>query len=138
MMAAGFAHYGFKPAVNQVFEALFEAATYMDLRQLPELFCGFRRKPSQGPTLYPVACLPQAWAAGAPFGLLQAAVGLEFQTARNDVVLRRPCLPSFLDHVIFRNLWVGSSSLDLALSRHGGDIAVKVLRNDGHVTVAQT
>ena len=137
MIATGLAHYGFKHAANRVFEALFSAATYMDLRRLPELFCGFRRKAGQGPTLYPVACLPQAWAAGAPFELLQAAVGLEFQPARNEIVLRKPCLPSFLDHVIFRNLRVGPSSVDLALNRHGGDIAMKVLRNDGGVSVAQ-
>jgi glycogen debranching enzyme len=137
MIAAGFAHYGFKPAVNRVFEALFDAATYMDLRRLPELFCGFRRKPSQGPTLYPVACSPQAWAAGTPFGLLQTAVGLEFQPANNTIVFRQPCLPSFLDHVIFRNLRLGPASVDLALSRHGGEIAVTVLRNDGQVSVAQ-
>jgi glycogen debranching enzyme len=138
MIASGFAHYGFKAAANRVFEAMFEAATYMDLRRLPELFCGFRRKPSQGPTLYPVACLPQAWAAGAPFGLLQAAVGLEFRPARNEILFRSPCLPVFLDHVTFRNLRVGLSSVDLALSRESGDIAVRVLRNDGQVSVAQT
>jgi glycogen debranching enzyme len=135
MIAAGFAHYGLKQAVNRVFEALFEAATYMELRRLPELFCGFRRKRSQGPTLYPVACLPQAWAAGAPFGLLQAAVGLEFQPARNEIVLRNPRLPRFLSHVTFRNLRIGPSSVDLALTQHGSDIAVQVLRKDGPVSV---
>ena len=58
--------------------ALFDAATYMDLRRLPELFCGFRREKGRGPTLYPVACAPQAWASATPFTLLEAALGLEF------------------------------------------------------------
>ena len=32
----------------------------------------------RGPTLYPVACSPQAWASATPFALLEAALGLEF------------------------------------------------------------
>ena len=66
LIAAGFARYGFKDAINRVFKGMFDAASYMDLRRLPELFCGFQRGRERGPTLYPVACSPQAWAAGAP------------------------------------------------------------------------
>src|SRR6266536_2238875 len=96
LMALGFARYGLKDAVAQVFTAIFEAASYMDLRRLPELFCGFQRRRGRGPTLYPVACSPQAWAGGAPFLMLQASLGLEFDVARNEIRLRNPCLPSFL------------------------------------------
>src|SRR4029077_14232186 len=66
LIALGLARYGLKHSVEQVFKGLFEAATYMDLRQLPELFCGFRRERRRGPTLYPVACAPQAWASATP------------------------------------------------------------------------
>ena len=85
LIALGFARYGFKRAVGQVMQGLFEAATYMDLRRLPELFCGFQRERRRGPTLYPVACAPQAWASATPFSLIEAALGLEFrpQTQRN-------------------------------------------------------
>src|SRR5262249_24271707 len=76
LIALGLARYGHKRAVAQVFKGLFDAATYMDLRRLPELFCGFQRRRGQGPTLYSVACSPQAWAAGTPFMLLQACLGL--------------------------------------------------------------
>ena len=62
-------------AVERVFEGLFDAATYMDLRRLPELFCGFQRGRGRGPTLYPVACAPQAWASATPFPLMQACLG---------------------------------------------------------------
>ena len=71
------ARYGAKKAVGRVFRGLFDAAAYMDFRRLPELFCGFQRSRERGPTLYPVACSPQAWAAGTPFSLLQATLGLE-------------------------------------------------------------
>ena len=81
LIALGLARYGLKHSVEQVFKGLFDAATYMDLRRLPELFCGFRRETRRGPTLYPVACAPQAWASATPFTLLEAALGLEFDAA---------------------------------------------------------
>ena len=59
----------------------------MDLRRLPELFCGFQRERRRGPTLYPVACAPQAWASATPFTLLEAALGLEFDAARGEIRL---------------------------------------------------
>ena len=81
LIALGLARYGLKHSVEHVFKGLFDAATYMDLRRLPELFCGFRREKHRGPTLYPVACAPQAWASATPFTLLEAALGLEFDAA---------------------------------------------------------
>ena len=100
LIALGFARYGQKRALERVFKGLFDAATYMDLRRLPELFCGFRRARGHGPTLYPVACSPQAWAAATPFALLQASLGLEFEPAEQEIRLRNPSLPSFLDEVV--------------------------------------
>ena len=81
LIALGLARYGLKHSVEHVFKGLFDAATYMDLRRLPELFCGFQRERRRGPTLYPVACAPQAWASATPFTLLEAALGLEFDAA---------------------------------------------------------
>jgi glycogen debranching enzyme len=78
IIAVGFARYGHKGAVERIFKSLFDAASYTDLRQLPELYCGFQRGRQRGPTLYPVAYSPQAWAAGTPLLLLQASLGLEF------------------------------------------------------------
>jgi glycogen debranching enzyme len=136
LIAAGFARYEHKAAVSRVFGALFEAASYMELRRLPELFCGFQRSRERGPTLYPVACSPQAWAAGTPFMLLQAALGLEFDPDHNEIQLRAPQLPSFLDEVTLRNLRLGRSSLDLTVRRHGTDVSLQILRNEGQVRVA--
>ena len=99
LIAAGFARYGHKSAIDRVFKGLFDAASYMDLRRLPELYCGFQRGRERGPTLYPVACSPQAWAAGTPLMLLQSSLGLEFDPDRNEILLRKPRLPSFLEEV---------------------------------------
>ena len=76
LIALGLARYGLKQPVETLFEGLFSAATYMDHRRLPELFCGFQRQRGHGPTLYPVACSPQAWASATPFTLLEASLGL--------------------------------------------------------------
>ncbi|MDB5635981.1 MAG: amylo-alpha,6-glucosidase, partial [Bradyrhizobium sp.] len=113
LIALGLARYGLKHSVGRVFEGLFEAATYMDLRRLPELFCGFRRENRRGPTLYPVACAPQAWASATPFTLLEAALGLEFDVRRGEIRLRNPRLPAFLNEVVLHELQLGPSSVDL-------------------------
>ncbi len=136
LIALGLARYGLKHSVAHVFKGLFDAATYMDLRRLPELFCGFRREKRRGPTLYPVACAPQAWASATPFTLLEAALGLEFDVARNEIRLRNPHLPAFLNEVILRDLRLGGSSVDLRIRRHGEDVALEVLRTRGQIQVS--
>src|SRR4030095_7773949 len=97
LIALGLARYGFKHSVEHLFKGLFDAASYMDLRRLPELFCGFQREKRRGPTLYPVACAPQARASATPVTLLEALLGLEFRPATNEIFLRNPQLPQFLD-----------------------------------------
>ena len=136
LIAAGFARYGYKDAVDRVFRGLFDAASYMDLRRLPELYCGFQRGRERGPTLYPVACSPQAWAAGTPLMLLQSSLGLEFDPDRKEIRLRNPRLPSFLDEVTLSNLLLGQSTVDLMLCRHEHGVSLQVLRNEGHITLA--
>ncbi len=136
LIALGLARYGLKHSVAHLFKALFDAATYMDLRRLPELFCGFRREKQRGPTLYPVACAPQAWASATPFTLLEAALGLEFDAARGEIRLRNPHLPAFLNEVLLRELRLGSSSVDLRVSRHGDEVALEVLRTHGRIQVS--
>ena len=136
LIALGLARYGLKHSVAHLFKALFDAATYMDLRRLPELFCGFRREKGRGPTLYPVACAPQAWASATPFTLLEAALGLEFDAAQGEIRLRNPRLPAFLNDVILRDLQLGTSSVDLRVRRHGDDVSLEVLRTRGQIRVS--
>ena len=136
LIALGLARYGLKHSVGQVFKGLFDAATYMDLRRLPELFCGFRREKHRGPTLYPVACAPQAWASATPFTLLEASLGLEFDAERSEIRLRNPHLPAFLNEVVLRELRLGSSTVDLRIRRHGDEVSMEVLRRRGQIQVS--
>jgi glycogen debranching enzyme len=136
LIALGFGRYGLKRSVERIFKGLFDAATYMELRRLPELFCGFQRQRSRGPTLYPVACSPQAWASATPFTLLEASLGLEFDQRNNEIRLRNPMLPGFLDEVVLRNLRLGHSSVDLRLHRHKDEVSVDIPRRQGEIQVS--
>ena len=136
LIALGLARYGLKHSVEQLFKALFDAASYMDLRRLPELFCGFRREKGRGPTLYPVACAPQAWASATPFTLLEAALGLEFDADRGEIRLHNPRLPAFLNEVVLRDLRLGASSADLRVRRHGDEVSLEVMKTRGQIQVS--
>ncbi len=135
LIALGLSRYGFKAEVLRIVEGIADAANAMDLHRLPELFCGFPRRARQGPTLYPVACWPQAWASAAPFAFLEACLGLDCDHAANVIRLTRPMLPPFLDEVCIRGLRVGASRVDLFLRRHRSDVSVNVLARDGDVGV---
>ena len=135
LIAQGFARYGLKPDVSTVLTGLFDASLFVDLHRMPELFCGFVRRPGEGPTLYPVACAPQSWAAAAVFFLLQACLGLDIDLPRSRVSFRRPLLPESLPAVHISNLQVGSGSLDLLLRRFDRSVGVDILRREGEIEV---
>jgi len=136
LIALGLARYGHKESIATLFAGLFGAATYMDHRRLPELFCGFQRQRGQGPTLYPVACSPQAWASATPFTLLEASLGLEFDPFNREIRLRNPRLPEFLDEVTLRDLRLSSSSVDLRVRRHGDTVSLDTTRISGDIRVS--
>jgi glycogen debranching enzyme len=107
----------------------------MHLRRLPELFCGFERKRGKAPTLYPVACAPQAWAAVAPYALLQACLGIELDGGAAKLRLRKPRLPHFIDWMTVKRLSVGGTKMDLLLRRHDSSVAVNLLGRNGAAEV---
>jgi glycogen debranching enzyme len=100
IVAAGLSRYEFRDEALLVMNGMFEASLAMELHRLPELFCGFSRRSGEVPTLYPVACAPQAWASGAVFLLLQGLLGLEVDAATRLVRFTRSRLPSFLNEVL--------------------------------------
>jgi glycogen debranching enzyme len=136
LIALGMARYGLKRPIERLFKGLFDAATYMEMRRLPELFCGFQRGRGRGPTLYPVACSPQAWASATPFTLIEASLGLQFDPAGSEIRLIDPRLPSFLDWVRLRDLQLGECVVDLVARRNNDNVAVEVMRTEGPVRVA--
>jgi len=136
LIGLGFASYGLKQQLETLFTGLFHAGTYMEHRRLPELFCGFQRQAGHGPTLYPVACSPQAWASATPFALLQASLGLQLDPFANEIRLSNPRLPAFLDAVMLRNLQLGSSRIDLRVRRHNDTVSLDTPRIEGGIRVS--
>jgi glycogen debranching enzyme len=114
---------------------MFELSSAVELQRLPELICGFHRRADERPTLYPVACAPQAWAAGAVYLLIQACLGLEVEASPPRVTFRRAVLPEEIRTLQVSNLAVGHGSVDLLLERHPHDVSITVLRREGTVEV---
>ena len=135
LIAAGMWRYGFADGANQVFTALYEAALQFPYYRLPELFCGIARTAYGVPIGYPVACSPQAWAAGAPFLFLQTMLGLQPHADRGELELFRPNLPDWLGKVTLTNLRVGDAAVDLLFHRWRGTTSAEVLRKVGDISV---
>jgi glycogen debranching enzyme len=135
LIALGFARYGLKREAAVLFEGMFDVATRMDLMRLPELFCGFPRRRDTAPTLYPVACSPQAWASAVPFGMLEACLGLCCDYARNEVRFEKPMLPQFLDQLVIHNLAIGESRIDMTIERHKEEIVVTPLKRSDNIEI---
>ena len=99
--------------------------------RMPELFCGFPRVNGYGPTQYPVACAPQAWAAGVVFMLIASMLGLQPDAADNQITLSRPTLPGWLTWIEVRGLRVSKSRLGVRVSQGSDGAAVELLARDG-------
>ena len=110
----------------------------LELHRLPELFCGLERRPGEGPTLYPVACAPQAWAAAASFMLIEACLGLTIRGSENRVIFNRPCLPEGIPQLSIRGLRVGEATVDLLFERQVDTVRVQVLEKRGDIEVVAT
>ncbi|HXG12976.1 MAG TPA: amylo-alpha-1,6-glucosidase [Gemmataceae bacterium] len=136
LIAFGLARYRLREEVLRVLTGMFDASLFVDLHRMPELFCGFPQRPGEGPTLYPVACAPQSWAAAAVFLLLQACLGLHVDGVNRRISFSYPVLPAFLKKVHISNLQVGDATVDLRLERHRADVGVNVLRREGEVEIA--
>ena len=135
MIAMGLARYGRKDLAVKALTGLYEAAIFTELNRLPELFCGFVRRPGKGPTAYPVACSPQAWAASAVFMLLQACIGLKVDAKNSQICFSRPVLPEALPQLEIRNLRVNHGAVNVVLERYGDTVGVRVTRREGDVEI---
>ncbi|MDT7950717.1 MAG: glycogen debranching N-terminal domain-containing protein [Acetobacteraceae bacterium] len=127
LIALGFKRYGFGDQANRVAGDIAEAASYFAQRQLPELYSGMRREAASFPVQYLGANVPQAWAAGAVFALLQAMLGIEFD-APNQFLTLDPALPSWLPDITLRGLRMGADTFDIAFQRDETGTHVTVLR----------
>ena len=132
LCAAGLARYGFRSAASQILTSFLDASLSIDLHRLPELFCGLERRAGESPTLYPVACSPQAWAAGAIFMLLESCLGIAVDAPAKQVLFRQPCLPAEIPELRILHLRVAGASVDLLLKRRrDASVSIEVLAKHG-------
>ena len=135
LIALGLARYGLKRAAGAIFTGMFDAASHMDLMRFPELFCGFGRRRGTAPTLYPVACAPQAWASAVPFALLEACLGIVCDHQRREIQFHNPVLPKFLEEIRIGNLQLDGACADLRLRRNGAGTEVAILSQRGDISI---
>jgi glycogen debranching enzyme len=135
MIALGISNYGFRDLAARILSAFLDVSANVDLHRLPELLCGLERRSGEGPTLYPVACAPQAWAAGAVFMLLEACLGMSIDAPNKRIILEQPFLPPVISQLWVRRLEVGSASVDLHFERKDHAVRVEIMEKRGDVEV---
>lgn len=137
LAAAGMARYGERRAVAMLLGEIYGSAAHFQMR-LPELFCGFVRETGEPPIAYPVACLPQAWAAGSVFLMMQSVLGLSIDAAEGLVEVNNPALPAGLDRLSITRLKVGDGVIDLHFQRLNGHVVVMPRERSGAVNLRAT
>ncbi len=135
IIANGMAKYGSKKLAGQVLLALLDLSSEVELRRLPELFCGLTRRPTEGPTLYPVACSPQAWAAAAPFLILEGCLGISVHADRGRIIFDRPFLPEGIPQLSIRGLRCGKVATDLLLERRNDSVLVHLENKQDNIEI---
>jgi glycogen debranching enzyme len=135
MIVAGLRRYGRDDAAQRIFMALLHAAMDFDQYRLPELFAGFPREEYGIPVPYPVACRPQAWAAGAVPYMLESTLGLVPEAFERRLRIVRPRLPDPAYSLELHGLRVGTATAALRFDRTGDGVSVRVLRIDGPLDV---
>lgn len=131
LIAAGLKRYAHDRDARRVFQGITAAAMHFEHSRLPELFTGFSNEDYDVPIRYPVACHPQAWAAGAVPYLLQALLGLEADGFAGRLRVVRPMLPAGVDRLQVSELRVGRGRVSLRFTRGGdGACAVETLESE--------
>jgi len=132
IIAFGFKRYGFGAEAARIARDISEAGTHFLLNRFPELYTAPPRDETSFPVQYLGANVPQAWAAGSVFSLMQAMLGF-MPDAPNDRLYIDPWLPSWLPDITLYDLRVVKHRHDISLWREGENTEFKVLRGDPQV-----
>jgi glycogen debranching enzyme len=136
ILALGFKRYGFAAEAAQIARDISRAASHFVSHRLPELYAGVQREPGNFPVQYLGANVPQAWAAGSAFHLLQAILGLQADAPHGRLRVD-PVLPAWLSDVTLHGLRVGNAKLDLRFWRDGEQTRWDASSREGHIEVSQ-
>lgn len=128
LIAYGLSKYGMQKHVLKIMESIFDASLFIELQRIPELYCGFEKRSGIGPTAYPVACSPQAWAVGAVFMLLQSCLRIDINAITKTITFDRITLPDYLDEIQLTDLKLGDKKCSLIINRSPyGDVGFNII-----------
>jgi len=136
IIALGFKRYGFAAEAARVARGISEAASHFAGHRLPELYAGAAPQPGGFPVQYLGANVPQAWAAGSIFHLLQAILGLQADAPRGRLYVD-PELPRWLPELTLHGLAIGDASVDLQFRRVDDRCQWDATVRRGHVDVSK-
>ena len=135
LIAYGLRNEKHKGLIEKIFTGLFEASIFFDQHRMPELFCGFPKRAGEAPTLYPVACAPQAWAAGSVFLILQSCLGIQIDAEAPAIRLTHSMLPESVPYARITGLKVGPAEVSLEITRHHRTASTAILDRRGDIDV---
>ena len=124
-----------KTLAEKILTGLFDASIFFDLHRMPELFCGFPKRTGEAPTLYPVACAPQAWAAGSVFLILQSCLGMQIDAPNAVIRFVHPMLPESVPYVRITGIRVGSAEIGLEMTRNKKTVSISILDRHGGIDI---
>jgi glycogen debranching enzyme len=127
LISLGFRRYGFAAEANRIVRDISGAASYFVLHQMPELYSGLQRDPTNFPVQYLGANVPQAWAAGSVFAMLQAIIGFQPDAPAGKLYID-PILPDWLPELVLKDLRVGHHIFNLRVWRDGEETQFEVLK----------
>lgn len=128
LIAYGLSKYGLQKHVLKIMESIFDASLFIELQRIPELYCGFDKRQSIGPTAYPVACSPQAWAVGTVFMLLQSCLRIDISAINKTITFDRITLPDYLNEIHLTDLKLGDKKCSLTINRSQfGDVGFNII-----------
>ena len=132
LIAAGFRNYGFNDEAGKLFAGILNAARHFEHSRLPEVFCGFSRKEYEMPVRYPVACHPQAWAAGTTPFFIQSLLGIVLGGIDKKFYVVDPVMPKFLSHIRIKQLRIAGGCVDLEFRRlKDGTVQTQCVKQEG-------
>ena len=132
----GSRRYGFNKQALQVLESIVNPGQHFEHARLPEVFGGFSQRDFSIPVRYPVACHPQAWAAGSVPFMMSSLLGLTADALNKHLRVVRPVLPSFVNELDFRRIKIGDSTIDLQFERvSDAEVHVEVVNHNGSIKV---
>jgi glycogen debranching enzyme len=134
IIALGFANYGLMEEVKTITNAIFDSTLHFESQRLPELFCGFDRVKNISITRYPVACSPQAWAAGCVYQFIEACLQIKIRPEENTIYFENSVLPAFIDELTIIHIPYKNETISIKIQVLNGVFNAEIISPNNYQT----